>query len=45
VAEVQGQFGNAEEGKHPPLETVTRGLVKTQLTEKISAHHSELYTL
>jgi hypothetical protein len=34
VAEAQGQFKNPEEGEHILLETVTRGLVKTQLTEK-----------
>jgi hypothetical protein len=34
VAEAWGQFGNPEEGEHPPLEAVTRKLVKTQQTEK-----------
>jgi hypothetical protein len=34
VAEVWGQFGNPEEGECPPLETITRRLVKTQQTEK-----------
>jgi hypothetical protein len=29
VAELQGQFGNQEEGECPLLEAVTRGLVKT----------------
>jgi hypothetical protein len=34
--EAQGQFGNPEEGKRPPLEAVTRQrLVKTKQTEKI----------
>jgi hypothetical protein len=32
VAEARGQFGNPEEGDLP-LEAVTRGLVKTELTE------------
>jgi hypothetical protein len=35
VAEARGQFGNPEEGERPPLEAVTRKLVKTQQTEKI----------
>jgi hypothetical protein len=35
VAEERGQFGNPEEGERPPLEAVTRGLVKTRLTKKI----------
>jgi hypothetical protein len=30
----QGQFGNPEEGEHPPLEAVTRRQVKTQQAEK-----------
>jgi hypothetical protein len=30
----QEQLGNPEEEKHPLLEAVTRGLVKTQLPEK-----------
>jgi hypothetical protein len=34
VAEARGQFGNPEEGERPPLEAVTRRLVKTQQTEK-----------
>jgi hypothetical protein len=34
VAEAQGQFGNPEEGKNPPLEAVNRGLVKKQLIRK-----------
>jgi hypothetical protein len=33
VSEAREQFGNPEEGEHPPLEAVTKGLVKTQLTE------------
>jgi hypothetical protein len=33
VAEVQAQFRKTEEGERPPLEAVTRGLAKTQLTE------------
>jgi hypothetical protein len=35
VAEAWGQFGKAEEVDRPPLEAVTRGPVKTRLTEKI----------
>jgi hypothetical protein len=34
VAEGREQFGNAGERECPPLEAVTRGLVKTQVTEK-----------
>jgi hypothetical protein len=34
MAEARGQFGNSKERECPPLEDVTRGLVKTQLTEK-----------
>jgi hypothetical protein len=34
VAEARGQFGNPEEVERPPLEAVTRGLVKTQKAEK-----------
>jgi hypothetical protein len=34
VAEAQGQFGNSEEGECPPLEALTRKLVKTQQAEK-----------
>jgi hypothetical protein len=33
VAEPQGQFGKPEEGERPPLEAVTRRLVKTQQAE------------
>jgi hypothetical protein len=33
VAEGRGQFGNQKEGERPPLEAVTRGLVKRQETE------------
>jgi hypothetical protein len=33
VADAQGQFRNPEEGERPPLETVTRRLVKTQQAE------------
>jgi hypothetical protein len=32
VAEIRGQFGNPEE--HSPLEAITRGQVKTQLTDR-----------
>jgi hypothetical protein len=34
VAESREQLGNPEEGEGPPLQAVTRGLVKTQMTEK-----------
>jgi hypothetical protein len=34
VAEVQAQFRKTEKGERPPSDAVTRGLVKTQLTEK-----------
>jgi hypothetical protein len=34
IAEVEGQFWNPEEEERPPLEVVTRGLVKRQLNEK-----------
>jgi hypothetical protein len=34
VGVARGHFGNTEERERPPLETVTRGLVKTQLNEK-----------
>jgi hypothetical protein len=34
VAEAQGLFRNLESGERPPLEAVSRGLVKTQQTEK-----------
>jgi hypothetical protein len=33
VAEERGQFGNSEEGKHPPLKAATRELVKGEQTE------------
>jgi hypothetical protein len=33
VAKALGQFGNQEEKEFLPMEAVTRGLVKTQLTE------------
>jgi hypothetical protein len=29
VVKAQGQFGNLEEGKYPPLDAVSRKLVKT----------------
>lgn len=35
MAEVQGRFGNPVERERLPLEAVTKGLVKAQLTEKI----------
>jgi hypothetical protein len=35
VAEEQGEFVNQDEDKLSPLEAVTRGLVKTELTEKM----------
>jgi hypothetical protein len=28
VAETRGQFENLEKGEHPPMEAVTRGLLK-----------------
>jgi hypothetical protein len=31
--------------EHPPLEAITRELMKTQLNEKISVCHSELQTV
>jgi hypothetical protein len=31
VTDIRGQFGNPEEGEVPPLEAVTRGLVKTEV--------------
>jgi hypothetical protein len=34
VAEARGQFGNPEERERPPLDAVTRRLVKTQQAEK-----------
>jgi hypothetical protein len=34
VVEARGQFWKPEGGERPPLETVTRGLVKKQQTEK-----------
>jgi hypothetical protein len=33
MGEAQGQIGNPQ-GEHLPLEAITRGLVKMQLTEK-----------
>jgi hypothetical protein len=35
VAEARRQFGNPKEGECPPLEGVTRELVKTKLNENI----------
>jgi hypothetical protein len=37
VAEAPWQFGNPEEGKRPPLEAVTRELVKTQQVDMAQA--------
>jgi hypothetical protein len=34
VAEDEGQSGNPEERKRPPLEAVTRGFLKIRLSEK-----------
>jgi hypothetical protein len=34
VAEAQGQLRNTEEGALPPMEAITRRLVKTQQAEK-----------
>jgi hypothetical protein len=34
VNEAREQFGNPEQGKRPPLEVGTRGLVKGQQTKK-----------
>jgi hypothetical protein len=34
AAEARGQFENLEEGEYPPLEAVTKGLLKTYQTEK-----------
>jgi hypothetical protein len=34
VAEAQGQFGKLQERECPPLEAVTRGLIKTLQIEK-----------
>jgi hypothetical protein len=34
VTEARGQFENPEKWERPPLEAVTRGLVKTQQAEK-----------
>jgi hypothetical protein len=34
MAKALGEFRIPEEGKYPPLEAVTRGLVKGQQTEK-----------
>jgi hypothetical protein len=36
VAVAQRKFGNPEEEEWPPLEALTRGLLKTQLTEKLT---------
>jgi hypothetical protein len=36
VAETRGQLGDPEEGEHPPLEAVARGLVKVTPTQKTS---------
>jgi hypothetical protein len=41
VAEV-GTVGNPEEGERPPLEAVTRRLVKAEQTEDLSVCSSEL---
>jgi hypothetical protein len=35
VAEVWGQFRYLEKGESLPLEAVTRGIVKTQLTDEV----------
>jgi hypothetical protein len=35
IEETRGQFWNPEEGEHPPLEAVTRRLVKTQQAENV----------
>jgi hypothetical protein len=32
---VRGQFANPEEGKRPPLEADTRGLVETQIEKTV----------
>jgi hypothetical protein len=42
VAEAQGQFANPVKGECLPLAATTRGLVKTQLTDKSGACHTEL---
>jgi hypothetical protein len=34
MTESLGEFGNPEKGVRLPLEAITTGLVKTQLTEK-----------
>jgi hypothetical protein len=34
VAEARGQFGNPEAGERPPLDAVTRTLMKTQQAQK-----------
>lgn len=44
MAEVRGQFGNPEEGKHSPLEDGTRGFVHKRLVRP-SVYHSELQTV
>jgi hypothetical protein len=36
LSEARGQFGNPEEGERPPLEAVTRKLVKTANREDLS---------
>jgi hypothetical protein len=38
VAQAQGEFWNPDEVECLPLETITKGLVKTQLTEKTCMH-------
>jgi hypothetical protein len=45
VDEARGQFGNSEEGERPQLETITRGLVKTQQTEKMNVCCRELQSV
>jgi hypothetical protein len=42
VTKGRGWFGNPEEGKRPPLEAVTRGLVKRQQTENTKCMLYEL---
>jgi hypothetical protein len=37
VAEARGKFGNPEEGELAPLEVVSRGLMKTQLSRLSAA--------
>jgi hypothetical protein len=34
IAEARVQLGNAEKGERPPLEAVTRGLVKARQAQK-----------